>query len=330
MGRTLSSALSWVLSLAIALTFATLVPLVAHSETYPSRPIRVIVPYSAGSGADITARQTMAKLSEFLGQNIIIENRPGTSAIVGTDAVAKAAPDGYTLLFGVTQHAINPTLQPKLPYDTLKDFVPVARVTDQPLYMAVNKALPGKNIAEVIEHIKAAPGKYNYASTGLGTSIHLAGAYFAWRAGVQMSHIPYTNASQTLVDLGSNEVQVLFYTYQPLVPQLQAGRIKILGSTGAARSAWAPDIPTMEEAGMPGFVMPAWHGVLAPAKTPPEIVGILEKALARVAQDPDYKKTIEPTGTDIYYAPSKEFGAFIESEIKRFGEILNRAGTKLP
>jgi tripartite-type tricarboxylate transporter receptor subunit TctC len=290
----------------------------------------VIVPYSAGSGADITARQTMAKLSEILGQNIIIENRPGTSAIVGTDAVAKAAPDGYTLLFGVTQHAINPTLQPKLPYDTLNDFVPVARVTDQPLYMAVNTAVPGKDAAGVIEHIKTAPGKYNFASTGLGTSIHLAGAYFAWRAGVEMSHIPYTNASQTLVDLGRNEVQVLFYTYQPLTPQLQAGRIKILGSTGATRSAWAPEIPTMEEAGMPGFVMPAWHGVLAPAKTPQEIVDILEKALARVAQDPGYKKTIEPTGTDIYYAPSKEFGAFIASEIKRFGEILNRAGTKLP
>jgi tripartite-type tricarboxylate transporter receptor subunit TctC len=318
------------LSVAIALASATLVPFAARSETYPNRPIRVIVPYSAGSGADITARQTMAKLSELLGQNIIIENRPGTSAIVGTDAVAKASPDGYTLLFGVTQHAINPTLQPKLPYDTLKDFVPVARVTDQPLYMAVNTAVPGKNVAEVIEHIKAAPGKYNYASTGVGTSIHLAGAYFAWQAGLQMSHIPYTNASQTLVDLGRNDVQVLFYTYQPLTPQLQAGRIKILGSTGAVRSAWAPDIPTMEEAGMPGFVMPAWHGVLAPAKTPKEIVDVLEKALAKVAQDPDYKKAIEPTGTDIYYAPSKEFGAFIESEIKRFGEILNRAGTKLP
>jgi tripartite-type tricarboxylate transporter receptor subunit TctC len=322
--------LSWALSVAIALASATLVPFAARSETYPNRPIRVIVPYSAGSGADITARQTMAKLSELLGQNIIIENRPGTSAIVGTDAVAKASPDGYTLLFGVTQHAINPTLQPKLPYDTLKDFVPVARVTDQPLYMAVNSAVPGKNVAEVIEHIKAAPGKYNYASTGVGTSIHLAGAYFAWQAGLQMSHIPYTNASQTLVDLGRNDVQVLFYTYQPLTPQLQAGRIKILGSTGAVRSAWAPDIPTMEEAGMPGFVMPAWHGVLAPAKTPKEIVDVLEKALAKVAQDPDYKKAIEPTGTDIYYAQSKEFGAFIESEIKRFGEILNRAGTKLP
>jgi tripartite-type tricarboxylate transporter receptor subunit TctC len=272
----------------------------------------------------------MAKLSEFLGQNIVIENRPGASAITGTDAVAKAAPDGYTLLFGVTQHAINPTLQPKLPYDTLADFVPVARVTDQPLYMGVNADVPGKTVAEVSAHIKASPGKYNYASTGLGTSIHLAGAYYAWQAGLQMSHIPYNNASQTIVDLGRGEFQVLFYTYSPLSPQMQAGRIKILGSTGATRSAWAPDIPTMEEAGMKGFVMPAWHGVLAPAKTPKEIVSVLEQALAKVAADPDYKKTIEPTGTDIYYAPSREFGEFIKTEITRFGEILKQSGTKLP
>ena len=274
--------------IAAAAGFAALTVFVtssAHSETYPSRPIRLIVPYSAGSGADITARQTMAKLSEVLGQNIVIENRPGTSAIVGTDAVAKAAPDGYTLLFGVTQHAINPTLQPKLPYDTLKDFVPVARVTSQPLYMAVNSAVPGKSVAEVIAHIKASPGKYNYASTGIGTSIHLAGAYFAWQAGVEMSHIPYTNASQTMVDLGRGEVQVLFYTYQPVLPQMQAGRIKLLGSTGAKRSAWAPDVPTMEEAGMPGFVMPAWHGVFAPAKTPAEVVSI--QGLLRIRIPPE-------------------------------------------
>jgi tripartite-type tricarboxylate transporter receptor subunit TctC len=301
----------------------------AFSQTYPTRPIRLIVPYSAGSGADITARQTMAKLSEVLGQNIIIENRPGTSAMVGTDAVAKAAPDGYTLLFGVTQHAINPTLQPKLPYDTLNDFVPVARVTSQPLYMGVHVAVPGNSVSDVVAHIKANPNKYNYASTGVGTSIHLAGAYFASQAGLGISHVPYTNASQCIVDLGRGEVQVLFYTYSPLLPQMQTGRIKILGSTGARRSAWAPDIPTMEEAGMRGFVMPAWHGVFAPAKTPAEVVGILEQALAKVANDPSYKKTIEPTGTDIYYAPSKEFGAFLRAEITRFGIILKDSGAKI-
>jgi tripartite-type tricarboxylate transporter receptor subunit TctC len=300
----------------------------ALSEVYPSRSIRLIVPYSAGSGADITARQTMAKLSESLDQNIIIENRPGTSAIVGTDAVAKAAPDGYTLLFGVTQHAINPTLQPKLPYDTLNDFLPVARVTSQPLYMGVNVGIPGNSVTDAIAHIKANPGRYNYASTGIGTSIHLAGAYFASHAGLAMSHVPYTNASQCIVDLGRGEVQVLFYTYSPLLAQLQAGHIKILGSTGATRSAWALDVPTMEEAGMPGFVMPAWHGVFAPANTPRDVVSVLEKALAKVANDASYRKLIEPTGTDVYYAPSQEFGVFLREEIQRFAAILKDATTR--
>jgi tripartite-type tricarboxylate transporter receptor subunit TctC len=300
----------------------------ALSEVYPRRSIRLIVPYSAGSGADITARQTMAKLSELLDQSIIVENRPGTSAIVGSDAVAKAAPDGYTLLFGVTQHAINPTLQPKLPYDTLNDFVPVARVTSQPLYMSVNGAIPGNSVAEVIAHIKANPGKYSYASTGIGTSIHLAGAYFASHAGLAMLHVPYTNASQCIVDLGRGEVQVLFYTYSPLLAQLQSGRVKVLGSTGAQRSAWALDVPTMVEAGMPGFIMPAWHGVFAPANTPPGIVTVLEQALAKVANDPSYRESIEPTGTDIYYASSHEFGVFLREEINRFRAILKDAGSK--
>jgi tripartite-type tricarboxylate transporter receptor subunit TctC len=184
-------------------------------------------------------------------------------------------------------------------------------------------------VVELIRHVKEHPGKFNYASTGIGTSIHLAGAFFAYKAGLQMSHVPYTNASQTITDLGRGEVQVLFYTYQPLMPQVLSGRVKILGTTGAARSSWAPDVPTMVEAQVPDFVMPAWHGVFAPANTPAEVVDVLEKALARVAADPDYKKTLEPTGTDIYYAPSKEFDRFVRSEIERFRQIIEISGTKI-
>jgi tripartite-type tricarboxylate transporter receptor subunit TctC len=306
------------------LTFAT--ASAVQAQDYPTRQIRAIVSYSAGSGADITARHTMAKLSEVLKQNILVENRPGTSAMVGTDAVAKAAPDGYTLLFSATQHAINPMLQKKLPYDTLKDFVSIARVTSQPLFLGVSTTLPVNSVAELIKLIKANPGKYNYASTGIGTSIHLAGAYFVSQAGLDMTHVPYTNQSQTMVDLGRGEVQIIFYTYQPLEPLVQTGRLKILASTGAQRSSWAPDVPTMEESGMPGFVMPAWHAVFAPAQTPKPIVATLEAALAKVAQDPAYKKLLEPTGTDVYYASSKELTVFLESEIKRFGAILKTAG----
>jgi tripartite-type tricarboxylate transporter receptor subunit TctC len=303
-------------------------PSTAAAQPYPNRTIKLVVPYSAGSGADITARQTMAKLATILNQSIVIENRPGASGMTGTDQVARAAPDGYTLLFGVTQHAINPSLQKKLPYDTLADFIPVARVTSQPLFLGVSTALPGNSVVELIRHVKEHPGKFNYASTGIGTSIHLAGAFFAYKADLQMSHVPYTNASQTITDLGRGEVQVLFYTYQPLMPQVLSGRVKILGTTGAARSSWAPDVPTMVEAQVPDFVMPAWHGVFAPANTPSEVVDVLEKALARVAADPDYKKTLEPTGTDIYYASSKEFDRFVRSEIERFRQIIEISGTK--
>ena len=229
-----------------------------------------MVPYSAGSGADITARQTMAKLSGILGQSIVIENRPGASGMTGTDSVARRA-DGYTLLFGVTQHAINPGLYRKLPYDTLADFAAVARVTSQPLFLGVPTSLPAKSVAELVAYVKARPGKLNYASTGIGTSIHLAGAFFAFKAALEMSHVPYTNASQAIADLGRGEVQVLFYTHQPLIPQVDAGRVRILGTTGAARSSWAPEVPTMTEAQIADFVMPAWHGVFAPANTPAEV-----------------------------------------------------------
>jgi tripartite-type tricarboxylate transporter receptor subunit TctC len=319
------------LHLAVA-TLATLATLVAFApasaQSYPSRAIKLVVPYSAGSGADITARQTMAKLSAVLGQNIVIENRPGASGMTGTDSVARAAPDGYTLLFGVTQHAINPGLYRKLPYNTLADFVPVARVTSQPLFLGVPASLPVKSVAELVAYVKARPGTLNYASTGIGTSIHLAGAFFAFKAGLEMSHVPYTNASQAIADLGRGEVQVLFYTYQPLAPQIDSGRVRILGTTGAARSSWAPEVPTMTEANIADFVMPAWHGVFAPANTPGEVVDALDKALARVAADPGYRKDLEPTGTDVYYAPSKEFDRFVRSEIERFGEIIRISGTK--
>lgn len=307
---------------------AALLAAPALAETYPSRAIKVVVPYSAGSGADVSARLTVPRLSTVFDQNVVIENRPGTGAIVGTDSVAKAQPDGYTLLLGVTQHAINPTLQKKLPYDTVKDFIPVSRLTSQPLVLAVSSSLPVKSVAELVAYVRARPKTLNYASTGIGTSIHLAGSYFAHAAGLEISHVPYTNASQATVDLGRGEVQMIFYTYLPLVPEVQSGRARILAITGAERSSWLPEVPTMVESGFPGFVMPAWQGVFAPAGTPKEVVGVLEQAFAKVMADPDVKAKLEPTGTDVYYAPSREFGAFVQAQIDKYREVLTVSGTK--
>ena len=252
---------------------------------------------------------------------MVIENRPGAGAIAGTQAVAQAAPNGYTILFCATQHAINPSVQDSLPYDTQKDFIAVARMTTQPLFLAVPASLPVNSVAELIAYIKATPGKYNYGSTGVGTSIHLAGAYFAAQAGLSMTHIPYKDAGQCIMDLARGEYQVIFYTYQPLEAQLSEKKIKLLGSTGNARSSWAPTVPTMEEAGMKGFVMPAWHGIFLPASTPEPIVKTLEGALAKVAADPAYRASLLPTGTDVFFATSKDFHDFVASEIVRFGAI---------
>jgi len=301
----------------------------ASAETYPSRQIKLVVPYSAGSGADVVARMAMPKLAALLKQNIVIENRPGTSAIVGTDSAARAEPDGYTLLQGVTQHAINPALVKKLPYDTVADFIAVARLTSQPLVLTVNSSLPVNSVSELVAYIKQRPGKLNYASTGIGTSIHLAGAYFAAQAGLEMSHVPYTSASQAMVDLGRNDVQLIFYTYLPVVPEVQAGRAKILATTGAEPSSWLPGVPTMIESGFPQFAMPAWQGIFAPKNTPKPVIETLEQGLAQVMADPEIKKSLAITGTDVYYAPSEKFAKFVQSEIERYREVIALSGTKL-
>jgi tripartite-type tricarboxylate transporter receptor subunit TctC len=320
--------LKWVavLTALVAISFSWVTSVTA--ETYPSRTIKVVVPYSAGSGADVVARLVTPKLSTILKQNIIVENRPGTSAIVGTESVARADPDGYTLLEGVTQHAINPGLIKNLPYDTTAAFAPISRLTSQPLILAINSSLPVNSVSELIAYVKQHPGKFNYASTGIGTSIHLAGAYFAYKAGLEMSHVAYTSASQAVVDLGRGDVQMIFYTYSLVLPEVQLGRARILATTSAERSSWLPNVPTMIESGFPEFAMPAWQGIFSPAKTPLPVIEVLEKGLAEVMAEPEVKENLEATGTDVYYASSEKFGKFVQSEIERYGEVIAVTNTK--
>jgi tripartite-type tricarboxylate transporter receptor subunit TctC len=298
----------------------------AFSESYPARPVKVVVPYSVGSGADISARVTMAKLSQYVSGTFIIENKPGASGIAGSEEVAHARPDGYTLLWAPTQHAINAAFIKDLPYDTLKDFIPISRLTTQPLYLGVTTKIPANSVQELIAYGKSHPGQLNYASTSVGGSIHLAGAWFAYKAGLKMSNIVYSQTSQAMVDLAGGEVQMIFYPYQPLLPDVQSGRVKILASNGATRSSFAPDVPLMAEAGMSDFVMPAWQGLLAPAGTPPEVVAVLEKGLAKVAADPSYAQALKATGTEVFYASSKDYDAFLRTEIARFEKIIEVSG----
>jgi tripartite-type tricarboxylate transporter receptor subunit TctC len=298
----------------------------AFSQTYPARPVKVVVPYSAGSGADISARVTIAKLSQYVPGNFVIEDKPGASGITGSEDVARSAADGYTLLWAPTQHAINAAFIRHLPYDTLKDFMPISRLTTQPLYLGLTSKIPANSVQELVEYGKAHPGELNYASTSVGGSIHLAGAWFAYKSGLKMSNIVYSATSQAMIDLGRGEVQMIFYPYQPLLPDVQSGRARILASTGATRSSFAPDVPLMAEAGVSDFVMPAWQGLLAPAGTPQEIVDVLEKGLAQVAADPSYADALKATGTEVFYASSKDYDAFLRSEIQRFKKIIEVSG----
>jgi tripartite-type tricarboxylate transporter receptor subunit TctC len=298
----------------------------ALAQNYPARPVKVVVPYSAGSGADISARVTMAKLSQYVPGSFIIENRPSASGITGSEEVAHARADGYTLLWAPTQHAINAAFFKNLPYDTLKDFIPIARLTTQPLYLGVTTKIPANSVQELIAYGKSHPGQLNFASTSVGGAIDLAGAWFAYKAGLKMSNIVYSQTSQAMVDLSSGDVQMIFYPYQPLLPDVQSGRVKILASTGAKRSSFAPDVPIMAEAGMSDFVMPAWQGMLAPAGTPAEVIAVLEKGLAQVAADPSYAQALKATGTEVFYASSKDYDAFLRSQIARFKEIIKVSG----
>jgi tripartite-type tricarboxylate transporter receptor subunit TctC len=313
-----------------AVAFAAFVALIftqhAYSQTYPVRPVKVVVPYSAGSGADISARVTIAKLSQYVLGNFVIEDKPGASGITGSEDVARSTANGYTLLWAPTQHAINAAFIKHLPYDTLKDFMPISRLTTQPLYLGLTSKIPANSVQELIEYGKAHPGELNYASTSVGGSIHLAGAWFAYKSGLKMSNIVYSATSQAMIDLGRGEVQMIFYPYQPLLPDVQSGRARILASTGAARSSFAPDVPLMAEAGVSDFVMPAWQGLLAPAGTPQEIVDVLEKGLAQVAADPSYADALKATGTEVFYASSKDYDAFLRSEIQRFEKIIEVSG----
>lgn len=299
----------------------------AAAQEYPTKDIRMIVPFSAGSGADAAARQIATRLSEKLGKSIIVENIPTGNTIVGADTVAKAAPDGYTLLFHATQFIVSPALFSKLPYDTIKDFEPVARITSQSLLMAVPTTLKIDNLKDFIAYAKKNPG-LNYASTGLGSSLHLAGAYLDHVAGLKANHIPYKTAAQALADLVRGDVAYFFYPYPPFKPHIDSGKLKILGSTGAERPAFFPDAPPMTSFGYKDFVLPAWHAVYAPAGTPKAIVDKLDNTLKEISEDPDTRAKMSAIGIDLYYAPSAELKRILPEEIEKYARIIEIAGVK--
>ncbi len=305
-----------------------LVASLAHAQ-YPNKPLRFIVPYAAGGPGDILARQLSPRLSELLGQPIVVDNRPGAGSIIGTEAAAKAAPDGYTLYLSTDGPiSINPSLYPKLPYDPVRDFTPVTLLVAARQVLAVNPSVPARNVAELIALARAQPGRLNYASFGSGGLSHLAAEMFKSLTGTVLTHIPFKGTAQALQALVAGEVQVMFVGEPGALPHVKAGRLRALASSGPRRSILFPDIPTVAESGVTGYDVQGLFGVMLPAGARRDIVVRLNAEAAKVLADPDVLPRIRAMGFEPQPGTPEAFAALIESEIRKWAKGVRESGAK--
>jgi tripartite-type tricarboxylate transporter receptor subunit TctC len=320
---------SW--RLAFVLAWATaLAASVARADDYPSRPIRLIVPYAAGGGADSVARIVARRVSETIGQTIVIENRGGAGSIIGTDLVNKSDPDGYTLLLGQSGPiSINPAIYKKLPYDPVKDFAPVTMTTAYPYIMIVNPALGVKTLQEFVALAKSRPGELNYGSTGVGAANHLVTELFDFKAGIKMTHIPYRGTALAVTDLLAGQVQMVFADPITALPHINAGTLLALAVTSKERSPVAPNVPTVSERGYPGFDAIAWHGILAPANTPPAIINKLNAEIVAALKDPETAALLEKQAMQTVGSLPQAFADFIKQDIAVWKEVAEQAKVEL-
>jgi tripartite-type tricarboxylate transporter receptor subunit TctC len=307
----------------------SLVALAVHAQTYPTRPVKLIVGFEPGGNTDTVARVVAQKLSERIGQQVIVENKAGASGTIGTAEAARAAPDGYTLTMGTTTtHAIATAAYAKLAYDPVGDFEPIAMVGLAPYLLVVNSAFPAKDLKEFVAEVKSKPGKYNYGSAGQATTTHLVMATFATKAGLDMVHIPFKgNAPATTAVLGNN-VEILFGALPPLLTHVNAGRLRALAISSGKRSVSAPDVPTIAESGYPGFDMALWLGFFAPKGTPAAAIKKLETELLAVARSPDVKAALEKQGLEAYPLGASELAAVLKSDIDTYKGVFQAA--KIP
>lgn len=318
----------WSVLTCVALAAAGPVGL-AQAQGYPGKPIRIVVPFPPGGGTDIVARILTQKLSESFGANFVIDNRAGAGGSIGTEMVAKAPPDGYTLGIVSGSHAINPSLYSKLPFDAVRDFAPVTMLVSGPGLLVVHPSLPVKTVKELIALAKGKPGQLNYASAGNGTPPHLAGELFKSMAGVDMVHVPYKGNTPAFVDLISGQVSLSFPTIPSALPHVQAGRLRALAVTSRKRSAVMPQLPTIAESGLPGYDTSSWFGMLAPAGTPREIVRKLQQESAKVLQLRDVREKLLSQGLEPAGSTPEEFAATIESEIAKWAKVVKASGARV-
>ena len=317
--------LRWTVAAAFAMAAAS-----AVAQGYPSKPVRMIVGFPPGGGTDVVARVISAKLQEWYGQAVLVENRPGATGTIGADAVAKSAADGYTLIMGhVNSHGIAPNLFAKLPYDAIKDFAAVAYVGYVPNVLAVHPSVQAKNVKELIALAKAKPGAMNYASSGNGSTQHLAGEMFKQLTGTDIVHIPYKGSGDAIKDLLAGTVNMNFDTMPPVLPHIQSGRLRGLAISTPKRLAQLPDVPTFEEEGIRGFDVTNWYGVMAPAGTPREIVQKLNGDINKAMQAPDVRPRLEAVGTQLSEQSAAQFEAFMKTEVTKYGKLIKDANIKI-
>ena len=303
---------------------------VASAQTYPGKPIRMIVGFAPGGGTDLVARIIGQKMSESWGQTVVVENRAGATGTIGADVVAKAPPDGYTLLMGhVNSHGIAPSIFKKLPYDAERDFATVAYVGYVPNVFVIHPSIPARNVKELIAIAKAQPGSLNYASSGVGSTQHLAGELFTLLAGVTIVHVPYKGSGPAVVDLLAGHISMNFDTMPPVLPHIKSGRMRALALTTPKRSPQLPDVPTMIEVGLKGFDMTNWYGVMAPAKTPRDVVAKLNGEVNRIVALPDAKTKLEEAGTQLNPQSPEQFASFLKSEIAKYAKLVKAANVSL-
>lgn len=302
----------------------------AFAQSYPSKPIRIIVPYSAGGGTDIVARAVGQKMSENWGQSVIVDNRVGASGMIGAEAAAKAAADGYTLLMATPPEiAVNQHLYAKVPYNPERDFAPITLAAVTPLVIATHPGVPAANIQELVALARAKPGTLGYATPGAGSTQHLTGEMLMAAAGIQLVHIPYKGAGQSIPDVIGGQVPLGIYGLLTISQQAKAGKMRILAVTTLKRSSTAPGLPTLAESGFPGFDTSLWFGLLAPAATPKEIIGKIHVEALRVLKLPDVVERIASQGADIVGNTPAEFAAFIASESAKYAKIIKQANVRL-
>ena len=301
----------------------------AFAAAYPDKPVRMVVPFPPGGGTDVVARAIALKLTEQWGQSVVVDNRPGAASMVGTEMLARAVPDGYTLGFVSMSHTINPSIYKKLPFDPIADFSPVALAATAPNVLVVNPGVGAKSVAELVQIAKARPGKLNFPSSGNGGVSHLSMEMFRYAAGIDIVHVPYRGAGPALTALLANETQLMMATTPVALPQMKAGRLIALATTGLKRSSLAPEIPTVAEAGYPGFEADTWYGMLAPAKVTPALVNQANAAVTKMLTQADFKERLAHEGAQPAGGTPAQFAAHIKSEIEKWAKIVRMARVKI-